>query len=71
MSSMCPVVTRTQITKPDGSVIVSTLPTWVAERTYRESDGYALAELRGVETMHGFRILSPMAKSLYCAANHC
>jgi hypothetical protein len=71
MNSMCPVVTRTQITKPDGSVIVSALPVWVAERTYREADGYRLAGVWGVESMHGFRILSPMAKSLYCAANHC
>lgn len=71
MSSMCPVVTRTQITKPNGDQIISALPLWVAAHTYRESDGYALAEVRGVETMHGFRVLSPMAKSLYCAANHC
>lgn len=71
MSSMCPVVTRTQITKPDGSVIISALPTWVAARTYRKADGYALAEVQGVETVHGFTVLSPLAKSMYCAANHC
>ena len=69
--SMCPMVTRTQITKPDGTHIISVLPLWVAERTYREADGYLLAEVRGVETMHGFRVLSPMAESMYCAANHC
>lgn len=70
-TGMCPVTTRTLITKPDGSQIVSTLPAWMAGNTYRESDGYQLAEVQGVETMHGFRILTPLAKSMYCAANHC
>ena len=71
VTSMCPVVSRTEITKPDGSVIISALPVWIAERTYWEADGYRLAEVRGVETMHGFRVLSQMAESMYHAANRC
>jgi hypothetical protein len=61
-----PVETRTLVTRPDGSQIVSTLPEWICQRTYGQS-GCQVETVRGVETMHGFRVLSPLAESLYGA----